>query len=245
MNKLFLIIILLIYGSGDIFGCDCVPLPLKKELKEVDQVFRGRVIAVNLRAYPISYEFEVLKVWKGKRKRKVTITSGIGSGDCGMNFENGQEYLVFAKRGKTTTCRRTAAIGKTQDVAVLNWMYDKYFRKTLKKSKPGPLTKTEASYISGLVMIPRDSLEGKTIAIFDTSFPISKRDFFKAWGGHKVDVHYLLLDADEKKEYGVDAMLVAWTQGDIVDTEKQFLLEKIISKPTTEEKPEEVLSRKE
>ena len=245
MNKLSLIIMFLVFGPGAVFGCDCAPLPLKKELKEVDQVFRGRVIAINLREYPISYEFEVLKVWKGKRIRKVTITSGIGSGDCGMSFENGQEYLVFAKRGKTSICRRTAKIGSTQDVAVLYWMHDKYYRKALQKSKPGPLTKVEASYISGLLMVHRDSLEGKKIAIFDTSFPITKREFFKTWGGNIVDVHYLLLDAEEKEFYGVDAMLVAWTLGEIVDSEKQFLLEKIISRPTDEEKSEEVLSRKE
>ncbi|HHB79728.1 MAG TPA: hypothetical protein ENK85_10895 [Saprospiraceae bacterium] len=241
MNKLSLVLAILVFMTGNVLACDCIPLPLENELKEVDHVFRGRVIAINLRSYPIAYEFEVLKTWKGKKRRKVTITSGIGSGDCGMAFINGHEYLVFAKRGKTTTCRRTAEIGYTQDEAILNWKYDKYFRKALKKSKPGPLTEEEAFYLSGLVMLHQDSIQGKKIAIFDASFPISKRDFFRTWGGHQVDVHYLALSPEEQDIYGVSGMLVAWTKGGIVDTEKQFLLEKLIDEP--EKVTEEVLSR--
>lgn len=242
MNKLSLILIFLVLVTGEIFACDCTPLPLEKELKEVDHVFRGRVISINLRSYPISYEFEVLKTWKGKKSRKATITSGIGSGDCGMAFINGNEYLIYAKRGKTTTCRRTAEIGFTQDVAILNWKYDKFFRKALKKSKAGPLTDGEAFYLSGLLMVAQDSLIGKRIAIFDTSFPITKREFFNTWGGHAVDVHYLVLSADEQDIFGVSGMLVAWTKGDIVDAEKQFLLEKLIDEPE-KKKTEDVLTR--
>ena len=246
MNKLSLVFILLVMMTGRIFACDCPQLPLEKELKEVDHVFRGRVISVNLRSYPIAYEFEVLKTWKGKKSRKVTVTSGIGSGDCGVSFVNGQEYLIYAKRGKTTTCRRTAAIGQTQDVAILNWKYDKYFRKALKKSKPGALTKEEATYLAGLVMQPEDSLVGKKIALFDTSFPISKRDFFRTWGGHSVDVQFIFLDAKEQELYGVQGMLVAWTKGQIVDAEKQVLLEKLIDRKIDVlpgEIPDGVLSR--
>lgn len=246
MNKLSLIVILFTFSVGSMFACDCTPLPLEKELKEVDQVFRGRVIAVNLRAYPIAYEFEVLKTWKGKKRRKVTITSGIGFGDCGISFINGQEYLVYAKRGKTTTCRRTAEIGFTQDVAILNWKYDKFFRKALKKSKPGALTPQEAFYLEGLVLEHQDSLVGKNIAIFDGAFPISKREFFRTWGGHAVDAQFIFLDATDRDVYGVDGMLVAWTNGQIVDAEKQFLLEKLIKqkpKELPEELPDGVLTR--
>jgi len=212
----------------------------------VDHVFHGRVIAINLRSYPIAYEFEVLKTWKGKKSRKVTVTSGIGSGDCGMAFINGHEYLVYAKRGKTTVCRRTAEIGYTQDVAILNWKYDKYFRRALKKSKPGALTDEEAFYLSGLVMEHQDSLLGKKIAIFDSSFPITKREFFRTWGGHAVDVQFIFLDPKEQKEYGVQGMLVAWTKGQIVDAEKQVLLEKLIDRQIDklpDEQSEGVLTR--
>ncbi len=246
MNKLSLMLIFFSFSGWEVWACDCTPLPLEKELKEVDHVFRGRVIAVNLRSYPIAYEFEVLKTWKGKKSRKVTITSGIGSGDCGISFINGKEYLVYAKRGKTTICRRTAEIGYTQDVAILNWKYDKFFRKALKKSKSGVLTNNEAFYLAGLVMEQPDSLVGKKIAIFDASFPISKRDFFRTWGGHAVDVQFIFLDDKDRDLYGVDGMLVAWTKGQIVDAEKQFLLEKLIDrKPEVlpGELPDGVLTR--
>lgn len=241
MYKLSLILLLLVIGAGSLVACDCAQLPLEKELNEVNHVFRGRVIAINLRSYPIAYEFEVLKTWKGKKSRKTTITSGIGSGDCGMTFINGQEYLVFAKRGKTSICRRTAEIGFTQDVAILNWKYDKYFRRALKKSKSGALTENEAFYFAGLVMQQKDSLVGKEIAIFDNSFSISKKEFFNTWGGHAVEVQFLILDDAEQEKYGVHAMLVAWTNGQIVDAEKQFLLEKLIDEP--EEIPAGVLTR--
>jgi len=246
MIKLSLIVTILVFLTGNVFACDCTPLPLEKELKEVDHVFHGRVIAINLRSYPITYEFEVLKTWKGKKRRKVTISSGIGSGDCGMIFINSHEYLIYAKRGKTTTCRRTAEIGFTQDVAILNWKYDKYFRKALKKSKPGALTDSEAFYLGGLVKHHQDSLVGKKIAIFDTTFPITKREFFNTWGGHAVDLQFIFLDPKDQMEYGFQGMLVAWTKGQIVDAEKQVLLEKLIDRSLEDlpgELPDGVLTR--
>lgn len=230
--------------SGQILACDCATLPLEKELKEVDYVFHGRVISINHRAYPIAYEFEILKTWKGKKRRKTIITSGMGSGDCGVFFEIGHEYIIYSKRGKTDVCRRTAEIGHTQDKAMLNWKYDKLYRKALKRSKKGPLTDREASYIAGLVLMHQDSLVGKKIAIFDSEFPISKREFFKTWGGHQVDLHYLELEPKDIRNYGVEGMLVAWTKGDIVESEKEFLLAKL-SNTTVLKKQEDVISRRE
>jgi len=235
--------------SDAMWACDCVPAPLETELEQVDQVFQGRVLAINDRQYPVTYEFEVLYTWKGKRRRKVTVSSGMGAGDCGYPFELGKMYLVFVKRGRTSQCRRTAPIDRTPDVALLSWKRNGPYRRTLQRSKAGPLTKLEAYHLGHLLLVAPDSLTGKRVAFFDGSFLVSKREFFRTWGGHEADINYLRLDEADRRRYGVDYMVVAWGDGEIVDSEKEVLLEKYKRVHTPDERTEKrsappVLSRK-
>lgn len=41
--------------------------------------------------------FEVSQTWKGVKETQIEITTGQGGGDCGIDFQKGGEYLVFAR----------------------------------------------------------------------------------------------------------------------------------------------------
>jgi len=100
--------------------CSCLPLsPPSKELKRADAVFWGKAIKVKparitdgeekVRGYLVT--FAVARRFKGDLPSEVTVETGQGGGDCGVHFEAGKEYLVYAfgegARLETNICTRT------------------------------------------------------------------------------------------------------------------------------------------
>ncbi|MBW9234790.1 hypothetical protein JQK62_21625, partial [Leptospira santarosai] len=73
--------------------------------------------------------FEVAETWKGVSESQVFIITGSGGGDCGYEFQVGQDYLVYATESTmygnqaelvTIICDRTTELGSAQeDLAVL------------------------------------------------------------------------------------------------------------------------------
>jgi len=95
-----------------------------------DAVFSGEVVKVIenkgiIRGYGNVVHFKVDKTWKGTGDSEMVITTGYGGGDCGISFEKGQQYLVYATMSdmymsgtlSTTTCHRTTEISSaTEDL---------------------------------------------------------------------------------------------------------------------------------
>lgn len=83
-------------------ACSCAELPsVEEELERSQAVFSGKVLDVkekqSLKGYiTISVLFEVTNTWKGVKQSQIIITTGQGGGDCGFDFKEGQEYLVYA-----------------------------------------------------------------------------------------------------------------------------------------------------
>jgi len=46
-------------------------------------------------SYGVRVTFEVTKSWKGAQLRHLTILTGRGGGDCGVDFREHSDYLVF------------------------------------------------------------------------------------------------------------------------------------------------------
>jgi len=87
------------------YACSCIPAPpVEDRLAGADAVFHGTV----LRGGGVGsgcggllqrkFRFEVHTVWKGDIGDRVTVKTGMGGGDCGMGFEKGEEYVIFASR---------------------------------------------------------------------------------------------------------------------------------------------------
>jgi len=78
-------------------SCSC-PQPVDhatKELGRHQSVFAGTVAKVEGEADAARVTFEVARVYKGPRRKTLTLASS-GTPGCAVGFEAGKEYLVFA-----------------------------------------------------------------------------------------------------------------------------------------------------
>lgn len=115
------------------YACSCAGEPtVEDELERSDAVFTGKVIEIQekkqLNGLTKKYVlFEVKKTWKGISQSQVILTTGMGGGDCGYEFEEGKEYLVYATKSSfndhelsTDICHRTRErISAQEDLALL------------------------------------------------------------------------------------------------------------------------------
>jgi len=68
-----------------------------------------------LRAYARRVRFEVSEVVKGSLPTRMRVLTGWGHGDCGYEFEQGSQYVVFANRAadgrlSTSICDGTSEL---------------------------------------------------------------------------------------------------------------------------------------
>ncbi|MBI5932132.1 MAG: hypothetical protein HY867_00380 [Chloroflexi bacterium] len=137
-------------------ACSCVvPGSPEEELARTDAVFSGKVIGVHSKNYfiiafidtflisadqePLVFRsdtfwgyriiFEVIKSWKGVDTTKVTVDTGTGGGDCGYQFIENDEYVVYANHAygdpkndwATSICTRTSPVKEArEDLAYFN-----------------------------------------------------------------------------------------------------------------------------
>jgi hypothetical protein len=115
-----------------------------------DVVFSGRVTEIGtapdrpvfkddgklIAAFPMrAVRFAVDESFRGTVEKSLEVETGMGGGDCGFQFESGQNYLVYAYRNKETgklgtgICTRTQVLSKAAEDL-------EYFR-GLKEAKAG------------------------------------------------------------------------------------------------------------
>jgi hypothetical protein len=122
-------VVVLMSGVTQVRACRCGRPSLPQAQRSADAVFAGVATSTttpsSLRG-DVPVEFIVSEVWKGPVEPRITVYNWW---TCEQTFEQGREYLVFAKRWegfsppgrlRTNQCDRTnllAAVGK--DVALL------------------------------------------------------------------------------------------------------------------------------
>ena len=143
------VILGLTLSPAPVFGCTCAaPPPEVKTASELaawtraDAIFEGKVESVGLRwklkeaqigdVIPtvatdldqdgpvILVSLEVLHSYRGDQRKPMRLTTGLGGGDCGFDFEVGKQYLVYAFKDEagelsTNTCTRTTRLEKGRD----------------------------------------------------------------------------------------------------------------------------------
>lgn len=129
-----LFLVFLWWKPLDASACSCIsPPPPEVALDKADAVFSGEVVEITeneriIRGYGNNIHFKVDKVWKGTDASEIVVTTGYGGGDCGISFEKGQQYLVYATLSdmyvknalSTTICHRTTEISSaTEDLNAL------------------------------------------------------------------------------------------------------------------------------
>jgi hypothetical protein len=94
-------------SPAPVFGCTCAaPPPEVKTASELAAWTRT--------------DAEVLHSYRGDKQKPMRLSTGLGGGDCGFDFEVGKEYLVYAFKDETgelstNICTRTTRLEKSSE----------------------------------------------------------------------------------------------------------------------------------
>lgn len=113
-------------------ACSCIPpAPPQESLKQAVAVFTGKVVSIKnpqgifeSSLDPIKVTFEIREIWKGVEGKTLSLTTAQSSASCGVSFEQGKDYIVYAHEGKegleASLCSRTTEIANaSEDVEAL------------------------------------------------------------------------------------------------------------------------------
>ncbi len=123
-----LAMLLVVVAPGSAAACSCAVPGLEESVREAEVVFAGRAITVgqegrlrNLLAGGsglITVRFEVSRAWKGVDMQEVVLRQSVHT-TCGYGFDQGSEYLVYARREgisgaflSTSICDRTRPLAE-------------------------------------------------------------------------------------------------------------------------------------
>ncbi|KKR84890.1 MAG: hypothetical protein UU48_C0001G0138 [Candidatus Uhrbacteria bacterium GW2011_GWF2_41_16] len=108
----------LLVNATPTFACSCVRATSTEQFNDATTVFVGRVKSISEDSSSRSVDFNVSESQKGSVAENVTVTTGLGGGDCGFDFEVGHEYMVYTRGQEqlsTNICVGTSFIASTQD----------------------------------------------------------------------------------------------------------------------------------
>lgn len=169
--KAILILAILILSSASALACSCLITTVQEQIGRSPAIFAGTVVSydtigfVRSTADPARVVFNVSKVWKGEVHEYTEVQTAVSGASCGYEFEEGEEYLVYASEGDPITgadglsvglCSRTAKLADAQeDLQVLGGG-----RPPLpgeRKSPEGalPALMTVAAVLAGWVLVAR------------------------------------------------------------------------------------------
>lgn len=141
MDTRYPVFLFVILACVSAFPCTCALPYQAKTMREVSEwystrpdvalIFEGKVVKQEVRSGSIGgpstamsmtlsgkhrvVEFEVSRVFRGANQERVSIVTGLGTGDCGYVFSPGASYLVYASSWPggiwfTSICSGTNAI---------------------------------------------------------------------------------------------------------------------------------------
>ncbi|MBB4800645.1 hypothetical protein HNP37_000684 [Flavobacterium nitrogenifigens] len=138
-RKVLFILFLMLISSG-VYCCDCSEKPSIKENWELaSQVFIGKVIKIDSSLYSeygqkmYSYTVKISKTYKDEvfKEQYFRTILGVNMGSCDYYFENGKEYLIYAKKDHNSLgcsiCSRTNLLQNIQsdELKLLDELYRK------------------------------------------------------------------------------------------------------------------------
>jgi hypothetical protein len=79
------------------YACSCImPGTPQEEMVNAEAVFSGKVLEIEEVKDGYAVALQVIESWKGVDGSTIQVHTGMGGGDCGFNFEEGKEYMVYA-----------------------------------------------------------------------------------------------------------------------------------------------------
>lgn len=229
MKQILLIAIILIGEFINGFACRCSYQNLKNEIDSADLIFQGIPIDKKQVDSKMIYQFSVDKIWKGDKLDTIEIKTGLGGQDCGMIFEIGKSYIVFAKEGETSHCRKNVLIDSTHIDLKLDYKLTNDFSDAFKNQEK-KLNTQEGEYLNRQFNRELENYDFKDKSIiFTTSMSvISKTDWIETnWTHENPSVELVELSEQEKEETGYDAILVTWSKFILTDKMKKRVLKQL------------------
>ncbi len=104
------------------YACKCIePKTVQEELETSNTVFKGKIIQIKQYKHSRKILFEVTNTWKGLSASQIVLIDEPTS--CSIDFNVGQEYLVYAKNYEndiltSNICDRTVEL-KNADADLL------------------------------------------------------------------------------------------------------------------------------
>lgn len=213
MKQILTLLIALTAFSPAALACRCLPVTFEEELQRSEQVFTGTVIKRTEKDYVAYFLFKVTSAYKGEIKDTITIQSRVGGPACGVNFEVGKDYVVYASESHTNSCRRNERVEKSKDVLKLKFLLDKDFNSGLGQTASPDLNDKESDYFNQKLQSRRGdfSFDKKKVAFVISGSFITKQDYFTKWGDKDAVTDLIILNESEKqKTNGYDAIIVLW-----------------------------------
>lgn len=109
----FLVPLVFTANSKDACACSCAPLESPKaEFNRSQAVFSGTVIRSRETGEKVQVKLRIAEIWKGDVTEIQSITTWNNSAACGLSFERGKKYLIYASKIDdrplvTSLCTRT------------------------------------------------------------------------------------------------------------------------------------------
>jgi hypothetical protein len=97
-------------------ACSCMEMDVPTAVERADAVFEGRVVEIvrGDPSQPVRVTLEVVQQWKGVDHERVVVETAADSAACGVAFEEGTSWLVYAQRAgdvlRADLCSRTKRI---------------------------------------------------------------------------------------------------------------------------------------
>ena len=122
--KLLLIVLSVLGLLLTASACSCImPKPPLDAMEDADAVFRGKVVQIDsamINGLPNKVAtFDLYESWKGPQRAKLRVETASNSAACGINFIEGEEYVVYAyglaENLTSSLCDRTAQTEYAQD----------------------------------------------------------------------------------------------------------------------------------
>jgi hypothetical protein len=229
MKHILLIAIISISGFTYGFACRCSYQNLKNEIDSADLIFQGIPIDKKQVDSKMIYQFSVDKIWKGDKSDTIEIKTGQGGQDCGMIFEIGKTYVVFAKNRETSYCRKNVLIDSSHTDLKLDYKFTNNFVDAFKNQEK-KLNAQESVYLNRQFNSEFENYDFKDKSIIFTysTSVISKSDWIESNCEYdNPSAELVELTEDEKEKTGYDAILVTWSKFLLTDKMKEKILKQI------------------
>ena len=104
----FILIVFLAWTTANLFACSCKYNPsFYWHYNSADKIFKGKVLSIKtmMDSRTNIIFFKILTKYKGNiSEDTISLTTGLGHGDCGLNADTNDVWLIFSANGYTGMC---------------------------------------------------------------------------------------------------------------------------------------------